>query len=179
MLLDRCIVGKCLLDKDCIAIVGLLIPFELDTSVVGGAEVIVHATNMLCDTIDRETHAEVDLDLQNAYGCCLRQIAIDSVVNKLLGMARFVAAVYTEAGHLYYEDHMFSLTSDVDQGDPLAGLLFSLTLHAFVVKVQNIILNLQLNAWYRDNGKIGGTFHDTSGAVQMFVDDGPEHDLHL
>jgi hypothetical protein len=49
--------------------------------------VIVHATNMLRDTIDSKTHAEVNLDLQNAYRCCLRQTAIDSVVDKLPGMA--------------------------------------------------------------------------------------------
>jgi hypothetical protein len=32
---------------------------------------------MLHDTIDREMHAKVDLDLQNAYRHCLRQTAID------------------------------------------------------------------------------------------------------
>ncbi len=68
---------------------------------------------------------------------------------------------------------MFSLTSDVDQGDLLAGLLFSLTLHAFLLKVHNIIPDLQLNAWYLNNGKIVSTLNDTSHAIQMFVNDGP------
>jgi hypothetical protein len=131
------------------------------------------------DTIDRETHAEVDLDLQHAYRRCLRQTAIDSVVDKLLGMARFIAAVYTQAGRLYYEDHVFSLTSSVDQGDPLVGLLFSLTLHAFLLKVHNIIPDVQLNAWYLEDDKIVDTLNDTSRAVQMFVDDRPKHGLHL
>jgi hypothetical protein len=94
-------------------------------------------------------------------------------------MARFVAVVYTQVGRLYYEDHVFSLTSGVDQGDPLVGLLFSLTLHAFLLKVHNIIPDLQLNAWYLDDGKIVGTLNDTSRAVQMFVDNGFEHGLHL
>jgi hypothetical protein len=134
---------------------------------------------MLRDTIDRETHAEVDLDLQNAYGHCLHQTAIDLVVDKLLSMARFVVAVYTQMCHLYYEDHVFSLTSGVDQGDPLADLLFSLTLHAFLFKVHNIIPDLQLNAWYLNDGKIVDTLNDTSRTIQMFVDDGPEHGLHL
>jgi hypothetical protein len=57
--------------------------------------------------------------------------------------------------------------------------MFSLTLHAFLLKVHNIHPNLQLNAWYLDNGKIVGTFNDTSQVVQMFVDDGPEYGLHL
>jgi hypothetical protein len=43
---------------------------------------------MLRDTINREMHVEVNLDLQNAYRRYLRQIAIDSVVDKLPGMAR-------------------------------------------------------------------------------------------
>jgi hypothetical protein len=162
MLLDRRIVGKCILDKECIAIIELLNPFQFSVGVAGGAEVIVHVTNMLRDTIDRETHAEVDLDLQNAYGRCLRQTTIDLVINKLPGMARLVAVVYTEAGRLYYEDHVFSLTFGVDQGDSLASLLFSLTLHAFLLKVHNIILDLQLNAWYLDDGKIVGTLNDMS-----------------
>ncbi len=80
---------------------------------------------------------------------------------------------------MYYEDHVFSLTSGVNQGNPLADLLFSLTLHAFLLNVHNIIPDLQLNAWYLDNGKIVGTLNDTSRAVQMFVHDGPEHDVHL
>jgi hypothetical protein len=87
MLLDRRNVGKCVLDKECAAIAELLIPFQLDTGVAGGAEVIVHAINMLRETIDHETHVEVDLDLQNAYGHYLRHIAIDSVVDKLPNMA--------------------------------------------------------------------------------------------
>jgi hypothetical protein len=178
MLLDRHIVSKCLLDKECVAIVELLNPFQLDAGVVSGAEAIVHATNMLHDIIDHETHVEVDLDLQNAYGRCLRQTTIDSVVDKLSGMARFVV-VYTQASRLFYEDHVFSLTSGVDQAGPLAGLLFSLTLHAFLLKVHNIIPDLQLNAWYLDDGKIVGTLNDMSQIVQMFVDDRLEHDLHV
>jgi hypothetical protein len=130
-----------------------------------GTEVIVHATNLLRDTINHETHAEVDLDLQNAYGRYLHQTATDSVVDKLSSMARLVAVVYTQAGRLYYEDHVFSLTSGIDEGDPLAGLLFLLTLHAFRLKVHNILLDLQLNAWYLDDGKIVATLNDTSQAV--------------
>ncbi len=130
------------MDKGCVVIVELLNPFQLGVGVAGGVEAIVHATNMLRDTIDHKTHAEVNVDLQNTYGRCLHQTAIDSVVDKLPGMARFVAAIHTQAGRLYYEEHVFSLTSDVDQGDLLAGLLFSLTLHAFLFKVHNIILYL-------------------------------------
>jgi hypothetical protein len=89
-------------------------------------------------------------------------------------MARFVAIVYTQAGRLYYEDHMFSLTFGIDQGDLLAGLLFSLTLHTFLFKVHNIIPDLQLNAWYLDDGKIVDTLHDMTLAIQMFVDNGLE-----
>jgi hypothetical protein len=29
-------------------------------------------------------------------------------------MARFIAVIYAQAGRLYYEDHVFSLTSGVD-----------------------------------------------------------------
>jgi hypothetical protein len=162
MLLDRRIVGKCLLDKECTTIAELLHPFQLGVGVASGAKVIVHATNMLFDTIDRKMHAEVDLDLLNAYGRYLCQTAIDSIIDKLPGMARFVVAVYTEAGRLYYEDHVLLLTSGIDQGDPLAGLLFSLTLHAFLFKVHNIIPDLELNAWYLDYGKIVDTVNDTS-----------------
>jgi hypothetical protein len=40
--------------------------------------------------------------------------------------------------------------------------LFSLTLHAFLLKLHNIIPDLQLNTWYLDDGKIVGTLNDTS-----------------
>jgi hypothetical protein len=58
MRMDRRIVGKCLLHKECAAIAKLLILFWFGTNVAGGVEAIVHATNMLWDTIDRETHAK-------------------------------------------------------------------------------------------------------------------------
>ncbi len=74
---------------------------------------------------------------------------------------------------------MFSLTSGVDKGKPLGGLVFSLTLHSFLLKVHNIIPDLQLNVWYLNDGKIVGTLNDTSRTVQIFVDNGPEHGLHL
>jgi hypothetical protein len=147
--------------------------------VASGAEAIIHNTNMLHDTINHETYADIDMDLQNAYGRCLRQIAIDSVIDKLPGMARFVATIYLHVGRLYYEDHMFSLTFGINQGNPLAGLLFSLTMHAFLLKVHNTIPDLQLNAWYLDDGKIVSTLNDMSQAVQMLINDGPEHNLHL
>jgi hypothetical protein len=99
MLLDRRIVGKCLLDKECAAIVELLNPFQLGANVASGAEEIVHATKH--DTIVLERHAEVNLDLKNAYGRYLCETAIDSVVDKLPGMAQFIAAISTQANRLY------------------------------------------------------------------------------
>ncbi len=81
-------------------VVKLLNPFQLGIGVVDEAEAIVHSTNMLCDTINRETHVEVDLDLQNTYGYCLRQTTIESVVDMLPSMARFVVAICTHVGRL-------------------------------------------------------------------------------
>jgi hypothetical protein len=94
-------------------------------------------------------------------------------------MVWFIATVYTQVGRMYYEDHVFSLTFGIDQGNPLAGLLYSLTLHTFLLKVHNTIPDLQLNAWYLDDAKIVSTLNDTSRIVEMFVDDVPEHSLHL
>jgi hypothetical protein len=47
----------------------------------------------------------------------------------------------------------------------MAVLLFLLTLHAFLLKVHNIIFDLQLNAWYVDDGMIVDTVNDTSRVV--------------
>jgi hypothetical protein len=47
----------------------------------------------------------------------------------------------------------------------LAGLLFLLTLHTFLLKVHNIIPDLQLNVCYLDDGKIVSTLNDTNRAV--------------
>jgi hypothetical protein len=64
-------------------------------------------------------------------------------------------------------DHVFSLTSGVDQGDLVASLLFLLTLHAFLFKVHNIIPSLQLNAWYLN---VGGMFASPIGPDQNVQD---------
>jgi hypothetical protein len=54
----------------------------------------------------------------------LCQTAINSIVDKLPGMAQFVIAIYTRACRVYYEDHLFSLTSGVNQGDSFVSSCF-------------------------------------------------------
>ena len=56
--------------------------------------------------------------------------------------------------HVYWGTHIFPCSTGVQQGDPLAPLLFSVGLHAVVEKIATIPELKQL--WFLDDGVLRG-----------------------
>jgi hypothetical protein len=70
-------------------------------------------------------------------------------------------------------------TAGVHQGDPLASLLFSLALFPVIEQVARKVPGLAENAWFLDNGALGGSKLDLQQAIDVLCEQGPERDLHL
>ncbi|XP_055351881.1 uncharacterized protein LOC129598141 [Paramacrobiotus metropolitanus] len=64
----------------------------------------------------------------------------------------FLQSVYGYHSSLFLEEYILSSESGVQQGDPLGPLLFCLVLHMLV-----ITLTTELNAWFLDDGTLGGS----------------------
>ena len=67
-------------------------------------------------------------------------------------MIKWVLTSYcTEAELVFGKNIILSLTG-LHQGDPIAGLLFSLVLHPIIMRIQSEVPSLKVYAWYLDDG---------------------------
>ena len=116
----------------------LLQPEQMGVGVRGGTEMMVHGTRGLL--ADHPDLVVVSTDCRNAYnsvsrGAMLRQLFVQDPA-----VARFVMFFYGQDAELLYGaddgiETIFSRTGS-QQGDPLAGLLFSLAIQPVLAQVQ-------------------------------------------
>ena len=70
-------------------------------------------------------------------------------------------------------------TTGFHQGDPLASLLFSLTLHPIVERIQLRVPILLANEWYLDDGACAGKREELRAVVDIILRHGPARGLIL
>ncbi len=61
----------------------------------------------------------------------------------------------------------------VKQGDPLGPLSFALALYPIVERIKREVPDLQINAWYLDDGTLVGTADELNAALKNVEEDGP------
>ena len=76
------------------------------------------------------------------------------------------------------DNFLFSSTG-VQQGCPLAPLLFSLVLRELTTKISNTIPDLNLNMWYLDDGHLVGNSSSLLKCLELIKELGPPLGLHL
>ena len=67
----------------------------------------------------------------------------------------FVYSAYAQPSYLFCEDHVIYSSEGVQQGDHLGPLLFCLTIHPMLLKLQS-----ELKVFYLDDGTLGGSLED-------------------
>jgi hypothetical protein len=65
------------------------------------------------------------------------------------------------------------------QGDLLAPLLFALVLQPLILKIDQEVPGLRVNAWFLDDGVIGGKQEDLAQVVNILKEEGPQIGLQL
>ena len=65
------------------------------------------------------------------------------------------------------------------QGDPLAPLLFSLTLQPIVNKIKEKVPSLSANEWYLDDGALAGKVEELRTVIDIIQTHGPQRGLYL
>lgn len=87
------------------------------------------------------------LDIKNAFNSIERDSMLQIVKDKIPSLYPFLWQSYRYPSNLFFHRNVISSQTGAQQGDPTGPLLFSLTLHPIISK-----LNSQLNFFYLDDG---------------------------
>jgi hypothetical protein len=152
---------------------------QLGVCVPGGMDAISHAARRYAQDFLQPGSDRVifKADFRNAFNCCARSEFLQAVRDQFPALYEYSVAAYGEDTLLLFAGTFLASRAGVQQGDPLGPLFFSLALSRLL---QNVEMDgLELNAWYLDDGTVGGR----TMTVRRFVDSlrqvSAEHGLQL
>ena len=178
----RRLVGKCLSFSVRQSATETLVPLQVGVGVPNGCEAIVHAAGMLLEDsqIAPDHKWALAVDWSNAFNTINRQAMFHEIRRRAPGLAAWVESAYSVAPFLRFGAHQ-PITSEVgiQQGDPLGPLIFSLTLHPLVEKINREVPGLKLNAWYLDDGTMMGSPTHLAEALRIVEEFGPSIGLQM
>ena len=94
-------------------------------------------------------------------------------------ISRWVESIYGVEAFLNHGENTILSSCGLRQGDPLAPLLFSVTLHTLVLKLEREDPSLTENAWFLDDGLISGNIPALQAVVDILQQEGPLKGLFL
>ena len=174
----RRLTSKCIMFNISSRASGLLGPHQLGVGVRGGLEAIIHSVKYLNNNMMEDTMI-LQVDLTNAFNCCDRDAAFHEVEKHFPECMKWVLTCYNNDAELNFGNSVILSRTGFHQGDPLASLLFSLTLQPLVEQIKQEAPALKLNEWYLDDGVIGGKKEELQIAVDILLDQGPRRGLFL
>ena len=156
----------------------LLGPHQLGVGVRGGLEAIIHSMRHVIEGVKDDTMV-LQVDFINAFNCCERDPAFKVVEEAFPEILQWVLTCYGVDAELIFGKSIIYSTTGFHQGDPLASLLFSLTLHPIVERIQRRVPNLLANEWYLDDGACAGKREELRAVVDIILRHGPARGLLL
>lgn len=153
--------------------------FQFGVGVPCGGEAILHSANrILEEKCSLSSLSMLLVDFSNAFNLVDRSAMLREVRFRCPIISKWVEFCYAFPANLYYGASTLSSAQGVQQGDPLGPLLFSLTLHPLVLKISQQC-QLDLQAWYLDDGTIIGDTLQVSKAFHIIQNEGASVGLHL
>ena len=176
----RRLVAKCLCSTHKETALGLFLGLQFGVAVPSGGERIIHRMRAALAQHDGDPDwVTLKVDLRNAFNAVSRARALELVHEHCPDMYAWVAWCYQEHTHLVFHDDVIMSAEGVQQGDPLGPLIFSLVVHELVLLIQGECPELDLHAWYLDDGVIAGPSAVVRRALSIIAQHGPERGLHL
>ena len=155
-----------------------LSPHQLGVGVNGGLEAVIHAVNTVMEEGDEELMI-LQVDYINAFNLADRDTAFKAVEEEFPEILNWVLTCYGCKSILVFGNTVILSEVGFHQGDPLASLLFSLTLHPIVERISREVPGLKLNEWYLDDGAVAGRRQQLQQVVDILLNHGPARGLHL
>jgi hypothetical protein len=160
--------------------IAFLSPNQCGVGVKGGCEAIVHAFTTLVDKcIDDPGYAAGLADAKNAFNLVDRQKFLDSVHENFPSLYRFVTFLYAGRSLMFMGESWFYCYGGVHQGCPLGPFLFCLAIHGLLMKIKNECPDLDLIAYFLDDGTFFGKIADVAKALEILTIFGPEYGIFL
>ena len=94
------------------------------------------------------------VDLSNAYNTIARSACLRGIAQYCPDLSRWAAWCLCGTSKVFYGDHIIPCATGVQQGDPLAPLLFSVGLHTVIYQADALAGVTQI--WYMDDGLLKG-----------------------
>ena len=121
--------------------------------VPGGCEAVSHAlTGLLASVGDTFSLDILQVDLKNAFNTLNQSSILRQVADQFPELLRWFEFCYSQPSWLKFGNSLVLSACGVQQGDPLAPLLFAITIHLIIVALKNQFPDLACNVWYLDDG---------------------------
>ena len=176
----RRLVAKCLCATHKDWAQGHFMGLQFGVATPAGGERIIHRMRaQLLLHEDDPDWVTFKVDLRNAFNEVSRARILELVSAHCPALYAWVAWSYRENSQLVFHDDVIPSAEGVQQGDPLGPLLFSLVLHEQVLRIQTECPELDLHAWYLDEGVLAGRTAVVLKGLKLLADNGPTSGLHL
>ena len=113
----------------------------------GGAGPVIQAAVLTAKSWVNLMQADeilLKVDLSNAYNTISRQACLSGIAKYCPDLTRWATWCLNGTSKVFYGEHIFPCATGVQQGDPLAPLLFSVGLHTIIDSPEDIAGLLQL-----------------------------------
>jgi hypothetical protein len=138
-----------------------------------GAEATIHAIRRLADRFgDDPGKILLQVDLSNAFNMADRSVLLSEVQERIPEFFRWVEFCYGGASVLFFGSTTLDCSTGLQQGDPLAPLLFSLVLMILCRRLKEECEDLDLNVWYLDDGSLVGDRETVRKALGILIKEG-------
>ena len=177
----RRLTSKCIARKATADTSDYLAPHQLGVGVKGGAEAAIHAAHAIFSDADIPTDRKyvLQVDFANAFNNIDRMQMLAEIRRQCPKASAWAEVCYAQSSHLFFGNHRLSSSSGAQQGDPLASLLFALTLHPLLLRIKDEHPNLLLHVFFLDDGTFIGTMDDLQSVFDILSKAGPEIGLLL
>lgn len=136
--------------------VGFLLSQKVSLALAEGTEVLIHGFRDVLSTHGfYPGKAPLRVDAINAFNSILRAVFLRLAILHESSAVQLVFALYVTQPYLTVGGQLLRSREGAQQGEPLGGLLFRLSIPLLVKRI-NCNCRLDLNAWYSDGGNIVG-----------------------
>jgi hypothetical protein len=179
----RRLAARLLLTPHRAALAAHLLPFgQVGVGVPGGIEAATHAARRLANTWQnsgRRGRAFLKIDLKNAFNEVDRQTIVETCMRDFVAALRFVWWLYSRHSFLIFGAVIILSACGVQQGDPLAPVIFSLVLARLWERCRTHGPNLDLATWFLDDGTLAGSPEELVACLEALAAEGRAVGCHI